>query len=187
MKKIITLALTMFFVIALAGCKSKDPLKKFLDKMETEKNCEMEMVMQVPVLGKIKVISEVDGNKMHMSSFLDLGETYSEEVEGVTYQYSQALGGNWVKTVQEATAEDSEFDTVENLKFEDFTKGKDGKYTLKEDKTASYKVDSLVIELIKNGAIMTMEKAEQGMLMTIAITISKIGEVSVTLPTVSND
>lgn len=187
MKRIFALALTFSLVLLLSGCNLKeDPLEKFIKKMETEQNFEMEATMDVPLFGKLKIVIQQDGNKSYTSASLFSDESFTEEVEGIVYEYSKNSQGEWVKSVQETEDVDSDLPAVEELKYEDFTKGEDGKYTLNQEKASSYEVDSLIIELTEDGAIMTMEVSESGFVMSVIITISKIGEVTITLPEIGS-
>jgi len=186
MKKLFVL-LTILALVVLAGCQPKDPFEEFLDTMNKEENAEMVLNMEVPFFGEVEVIMELDGNKTHTSEFLTLPETYTEEVDGVTYQYMKNLNGAWEKSVQEDTEDDDTgMEVVDELKYEDFTKLEDGRYELNADKKEGYQVNSLIIELTDTGAIMTMTVKEQGIILEMEITIRKIGEVKITLPVVNS-
>lgn len=184
MKKL-TFFLMILTLIFLMGCLKKDPLEEFIEKMEKEESAELTMNMDIPFFGKVEVVMELDGNKTHTSEFLFLPETYTEEVDDVTYQYYKE-GEDWKKTIYEPTEEDETgMEIVDEIKFEDFIKREDGKYELKEEKQESYQVESLVIEITDYGAIFTMQVKEQGVVLDVVITVKKIGEVKITLPEVS--
>ncbi len=126
-KILVVLLVILIAVIALAGCNSTKKIDRFYEKLNETENLTIVMEMTIPVAGKVAFTVEGDGNKGHMSAFMEEAEQYVETVGDIEYVYTKNPFGNWIKTEQAASETDdyaaSEFEEV--FKSENYSYSKD--------------------------------------------------------------
>lgn len=189
MKKLLSSALAFVLgvsmLLAVTACSSKHPIAEFKEKMDKENNYEVAVTMEIMGMS-ITMTTQIDGNIEYTPGGGLAVEMYTETTDDGTYVYTKGLTGKWTK---EKT--DVDIDTIDD---EAMTKLFDPEnYEDVEDKKNTYKLKSDVeIEGIAD-VIMTVDKDTctlelnivEGELKTGAsMTISKVGEIKLSLPTV---
>ncbi len=150
MKKAISLLVLGVLLLVISGCGT-DEFSSALKNTNEATSYQMELEMQVPIVGTINATIMMEENKSYIrttgstSIFGDsvtTEETYAEVVGDVTFEYYQDVNGKWVKrneadSIFSNGVVDSEVDSeiagLEDEIFEEidpneFTKDDDGYY-----------------------------------------------------------
>lgn len=175
---ILIIAVCIMFV----SCNSTDKIDDFRKKLEKESNCEIVMTMDVPVLGKMTMISKIDGNKAWTSSVMGSPETYTEIVGDKIITYTKTENG-WDKTKTDNVEEDSDFSLLDGKHYE-YSKSEKA-YVLKNGASLNYNgviFTTAKLTLEKNSAQIVGTAVSEGVTINITIDIKNIGSTKVELP-----
>lgn len=204
MKKAISLLVLGVLLLVISGCGT-DEFSSALKNTNEATSYQMELEMQVPIVGTINATIMMEENKSYIRTTgstsifggsVTTEETYAEVVGDVTFEYYQDVNGKWVKrneadSIFSNGVVDSEVDSeiagLEDEIFEEidpneFTKDDDGYYV------GSIELEGQNVDLkikIANGYIkeIIFEITNQGLTFDVNVTVSKYNEVTVNLPT----
>jgi hypothetical protein len=123
-------------------------------------------------------------------------EQYIEKVGDIEYSYSKDDNGDWVKTQVEEEEEDSSDNSDDNALAQLFdpenyepVEGKENTYRQKAgvsfEDLDGMQVEDVVISIDDTSCTIEMTATIEGMVVGMKLVFSKIGEIELTLPTVS--
>ncbi len=187
MKKITILALTLLLtVFTLVSC-GKHPIEKFEETMNKADSYLLTLTMENSLIGSITMTNQIDGNITYTSAYLDIPAQYTEELEDVTYVYTQNNTGQWEKSVQP-----EENDNMDMLLFEDELfdpdnyeeiKNKSNSYKQREDVVFSG-ISDVIITIGKNNYTMEMKMILDGITVDVKMVYSRLNKIELTLPSI---
>ena len=186
----LSLLICLSMLIGMTACSFKHPIEEFREKMEEEESCQMSVTMDVPLLGKVTIKTQLDGNIQYTPETMFSEEEYIETVGDKEYKYTKNENGTWTKTLNED--KDDSTDVTEDEEWEELLNPKNYKrvwgfkkvYEQKKD-VSFENFDDVVITFEDDTVIIEMEMAMEGMSYDVKIEFSKIGEVDLTLPKVN--
>ena len=194
---IASVAAVLCIAIALVAIfyKPMHPIEKFALKLMAKRNFQMEVsISDIPLLGSISFVAEMDGNVIHIPDVLSGEESYIEKVGDETFEYKKDETGKWVKSKSEDDPTLdllSEDDLKELINSNNYylVEGTKNVYRQKDDVqfekfknvTITLENDSCKIDMIASVEISIFGE----MALTTQIVISKIGEMNVKLPSVA--
>lgn len=191
MKKSIKLFLLMIIVVFLTSCGKKHPIDKFKEKMENVDSFQMTVAMSdIPLLGSLTLTTKVDGNIEYIGSFLYSEEQYLEKVDDEIYLYTKDENGNWIKSKSDLNEEElsnvfSEKDLYGLLNSKNYEAVEGEENTYRQKKNVVFEnYDEVKIYIGEEVYILEMNITTDGVTIKTKITISKIGEIELRLPTV---
>jgi hypothetical protein len=203
MKKIISLflvsmlCLSMLLMTSCSSSSDQHPIEEFAEKMAEADSYQVALTMSdVPFLGTISFTLKVDGNIEYMPETVFEPEQYIEKVGDIEYSYSKDDNGNWVKTQVEEEEEDSSDNSDDNALAQLFdpenyepVEGKENTYQQKAgvsfEDLDGMQVEDVVISIDDTSCTIEMTATIEGMVVGMKLVFSKIGEIELTLPTVS--
>ncbi len=179
-------------LVAFAGCNNTNKTDKFGEKLEKNRNFEMEVTMVVPFLGTLAYTVKADGNKTYNSEFMGSEEEYTETIGDTVYTYKKSEDGVWTKDEGEKIVEDEEStteseDVIELFKGDNYEYSKDKKgYVMKSDVNTDVMggMKSVVIVFNDNGCTITGDLVENGIQVAVTMKITNVGKTKVELPEV---
>lgn len=179
-------------LVAFAGCNNTNKTDKFGEKLEKNRNFEMEVTMVVPFLGTLVYTVKADGNKTYNSEFMGSEEEYTETIGDTVYTYKKSEAGVWTKDEGEKIVEDEEStteseDVIELFKGDNYEYSKDKKgYVMKSDVNTDVMggMKSVVIVFNDNGCTITGDLVENGIQVAVTMKITNVGKTKVELPEV---
>ncbi len=187
---ILTVALSGVMLIACADANSPEKIDQFFEQMTESDSGTITMVISMGSYGTYSQTTKIEGNKSYVSAFMGAEPYFTETVDGYIYTYKK-VGSSWVK--DEGVAETGDLTGIETL-VEMFN---GDNYLYSAEKQCYVMKDNVIIDFsnmaISNGQIALEEDTctfsgivtEEGMSMSIAISISKVGSTTVTLPEVA--
>lgn len=191
MKKFIRTMLLLFVSVLLVCCGEKHPIDKFKEEMNNVDNFQMTVAMSdIPLLGNITITTKVDGNIEYIGPFLYTEEQYLEKTNDGIYLYNKDEDGKWHKEkteldIDEITNSFSEEDLLELLDSSNYEKVEGEENVFKQKKDIVFdSYDEVTIYIGENVYILEMNVTLEGITVKTKITISKIGEIEITLPTI---
>lgn len=191
MKKIIRVMLLLFVSALLVSCGKKHPIDKFKEEMNNADNFQMTVAMSdIPLLGSITITTKVDGNIEYVGPILGVEEQYLEKTDDGIYLYNKDEDGKWYKEkteldIDEITNSFSEEDLLELLDSSNYEKVEGEENAFKQKKDIVFDTyDEVTIYIGENVYILEMNATLEGITIKTKITISKIGEIKLTLPTI---
>ena len=194
MKKLISLSLALLLcfsmVFAMSSCASKHPLEEFAQKIEKTKSYQMVITMSdIPIFGTMSITTKVDGNIQYTPEVLMSPEQYIETVGDIRYVYAKGEDGNWTKAQEEVEKDSSDLDDFEEMKDffnpENFEAVEGKEKTFKQKKDVTFDdFSEVVVTLTDDGCTLETKATSKGMVMSVKIEISHIGEIELTLPEV---
>lgn len=191
MKKSVKLFLLMIIVVFLTSCGKKHPIDKFKEKMENVDSFQMTVAMSdIPLLGSLTLTTKVDGNIEYIGSFLYSEEQYLEKVDDEIYLYTKDENGNWIKSKSDLNEEElsnvfSEKDLYGLLNSKNYEAVEGEENTYRQKKNVVFEnYDEVKIYIGEEVYILEMNITTDGVTIKTKITISKVGEIELRLPTV---
>lgn len=195
MKKIVSSALAFLLGISMlfaaTACSSKHPIAEFKDKMDKKGSYEVAVTMSLMGMD-ITVTTQIDGNIQYTPGTALSSEMYTETTDNGINMYSKDFSGNWIKTsVGLDDTDEDDMDFMDDKILKDLFNPEN--YEEVEDKENTYKQKSSVTFEDFSGVIMTidgdtctieMSISEEGIGYSVKMTISKVGQIDLTLPTV---
>lgn len=192
MKKVVSLllcaCLCLGCMLSLSSCSLKHPIDALREKLDSSRNFQMKVTMKdVPLLGDVKSIVKMDGNKQHYSAVMLEPEYYTEEVDGVTYKYFKNLKGEWTKIQMkeddDKLVDDSTLKDV--LKKENFEKVKDQKNTYRQKSGVEFEhFSDVVISYDRHSCTVEMNLTANGLSLACKLEFTNFGEIKIDLPKV---
>ena len=196
MKKVLAFILALCLMLtpmALVGCgdeeettvDNRDPLTKFYDKLNEKENFTMELSMSVMGVS-VSQTFKYSGDIMYTEESLMSKESYTVETETGVEEYTKNVFGKWTKNNYASNAEEDandifaeEMDSL--FKPDSYTINKNV-YTQKDDVDFENFKD-VVLTLEDGKCIIDMTMMIEGMGLDITLTLSKVGQSALTLPT----
>ncbi len=187
---IICFAIILICTIAFVGCNSTDKINKFGDKLSKSNNCEVNLIMEVPVFGTVEMKMKVDGNKSYTSEYMGEPAEFTETIDGIIYTYTKS-GSKWQKDSGVAKTEDNtpmgeseEFLSLFNGENYEYSKDKKG-YVLKDNASVDFMgMTSILMVIDGNDCTITGVVPDEEATMKVTIKIINVGKTTVELPTV---
>ena len=192
-----SIAAVLCIAIALIAIfyKPMHPIEKFALKLLANRNFQMEVsISDIPFLGSISFVAEMDGSVIHIPDVLSGEESYIEKVGGETFEYTKDETGKWVKSKSEDDPtldllnEDDLMELIDSNNYY-LVEGTKNVYRQKDDVrfekfkdvTITLEEDSCKIDMIAYVEVSIFGE----MALTTHIVISNIGEMNVKLPSVA--
>lgn len=169
--------------VMLVSCNSTDKVDDFRKKLEGANSFEMVMTMDIPVFGKVTMISKVDGNKTWTNAVMGSPETYTE-IKGEKVDVYTKTDTGWEKSTKDNDdKENSSFALLDGSNYE-YSKSEKA-YVLKDGTSLDY--DGIVfttakLTLEKNSGKIEGTAVSEGMTLNITIEFKNIGSTKVDLP-----
>lgn len=195
---VVLLTFTLFVTVA---CDNTHPIEKFKQDMENADSFKIKMTISINMDGtslSIPFNIEVDGDVTHIDKVSLMGstvmeETYLEEVDGKTYQYTKNGWGNWEKSEYEQDESELPFDVTNldglfNPDNYEKAKDEDNVYVQKDDaefKVGDYELEDVTFKLDEDASFINFSMNVEGVVTQMELKFFKLGEVELTLPTVA--
>lgn len=203
MKKLLkplSLAMSALLLVgSLTACAKTPTPDEIYTLVDEAESAQMVVEMEFAELMTTTMTVEGEGDKSHVVIEMDVmgssteEESYMERVDGKIYTYTKGVGDKWVKTETDEDADDTSidgfkelFNTENYLEYDKETR----RYVMKDDTIVDW--DDMTcsegyIEVGEDGTFTLFVKLAQtaegtAFSGTLTLTISKIGEVTVTLP-----
>lgn len=192
---LITLCLSM--ILTSTSCdfkKSAHPIDEFNDTMNSADSYQIAMTMSnVPFLGTITIITQIDGDIQYTPATFLSAEEYIHTVGDTEHVYTKdEETGTWSKTERAVDDSDdsSDFSSAESMEdffnSKNFEKVKGEENTYKQKSSTSFdEYDNVKIKISDSSYTITMTVTSDGMTMDAEIVISKINDITLTLPSVN--
>lgn len=181
--------LCIAIVVAVVLYTSLHPLEKFALKIAQKQSFQMEVIVSgIPLIGRLSLTYEVDGNIQHIPAGNLISESYIETVGDVQYTYGKDANGHWTKS----EGGDSFLGDLENnetlkqlLNVDNYepVEGEENVYRQKADVTFDG-FKNVKITLDGDKCALEMVILSNGMSLDALIVISEVGKIDLTLPVI---
>lgn len=179
-------ALSIALFCALSSCGLNRPLERFISELRAPGASYTRGIVcrgsAESAADTFEIVTKRDGNKTYASSFFAEGETYSELVDGATYEYRRGEDGKWAK---ERITPDRDLFDVSKYDAADFDYVAE-RFVLKESALEKYSFLSatIAIDEKKNELTMVATVLIAGEPTNVAVFIERVGATEVVLPSV---
>ena len=190
MKKITSFLLVFVLLLSVllmsVSCSGNHPIDKFRKRMEKENNYQISFtIYNVPIYDRITTIIKVDKNIQYIKVLETEG--YVETTENETYVYKKSDSEKWVKQKYEENTSNIDNEEIESIfysKYFEEVEGEKNKYKQKASVTFEH-FEDVVITLEEDGCAIELTYFIEGETYEsykAKITVSKFGEIKLTLP-----